>query len=77
MAACCCSLTCRCLAHAGWAVSGFYGYLKGVQNEMADKYLPSIAPRNDSLAGPQGRKSDQARTNSGVSICTERNVLLY
>ena len=40
-------------------MSGFYGYLKGVQNEMADKYLPNVAPRNDSLAGPQGRKSDQ------------------
>ncbi len=44
---------------AGWAVSGFYGYLKGVNNEMAEKYLPNIPPRNDSLAGPEGRRSDQ------------------
>lgn len=46
-------------AFAGWAVSGFYGYLKGVKNELADKFLPNISPRNDSLAGPEGRKSDQ------------------
>ena len=40
-------------------MSGFYGYLKGVNNELADKYLPNVSPRNDSLAGPMGRKSDQ------------------
>lgn len=51
----------ECRILAGWAVSGFYGYLKGVNNEMAEKYLPNIPPRNDSLAGPQGRRSDQVK----------------
>ena len=60
------------LINAGWAVSGFYGYLKGVQNELADKYLPNIAPRNDSLAGPQGRKSDQVDT--GLSSIPSRRI---
>ena len=42
----------------GWAVSAFFGYLKGVQNELALKHVPHVKPRNDSLAGPVGRMSD-------------------
>ena len=46
----------------GWAVSGFYGYLKGVSNELALRHVPRIEPRRDTLAGPLGRRGDQART---------------
>ncbi|CAK0787529.1 hypothetical protein CVIRNUC_010749 [Coccomyxa viridis] len=43
----------------GWAVSAFFGYLRGVKNEMALKHVPHVQPRNDSLAGPEGRRGDQ------------------
>ncbi len=43
----------------GWAVSAFFGYLKGVANELALKHVPHVAPRNDTLAGPLGRRGDQ------------------
>lgn len=56
---------------AGWAISGFYGYLKGVKNELANRYLPGIEPRKDALAGPLGRKSDQA---SQISIPSESQI---
>ena len=45
----------------GWAVSGFYGYLKGVGNDLALRHVPRIKPRRDTLAGPLGRRGDQAR----------------
>ena len=44
---------------AGWGVSAFYGYLQGVNNELALKHVPHVEPRNDSLAGPVGRRGDQ------------------
>jgi peptidyl serine alpha-galactosyltransferase len=46
-------------AKPGRAVSAYFGYMKGVMNKLADKHIPEIAPRNDTLAGPQGRRSDQ------------------
>ena len=42
-------------------MSGFYGYLKGVSNELALRHVPRIEPRRDTLAGPLGRRGDQAR----------------
>ena len=48
-------------ARKGLAVSAFYGYLKGVNNELAMKHVPEVVPRNDTLAGPLGRRGDQAR----------------
>ena len=48
-------------ARKGLAVSAFYGYLKGVNNELALKHVPEVAPRNDTLAGPYGRRGAQAR----------------
>ena len=45
----------------GWAVSGFYGYLKGVANDLALRHVPRVKPRRDTLAGPLGRRGDQAR----------------
>ena len=44
----------------GWAVSAYFGYLKGVDNALALKHVPHVAPRNDTLAGPMGRRGDQA-----------------
>ena len=44
---------------AGWAVSAYFGYLKGVSNELALKHVPYVVPRNDTLAGPRGRRGDQ------------------
>ncbi len=43
----------------GWAVSAYFGYLKGVYNELALKHVPHVAPRNDTRAGPVGRRGDQ------------------
>lgn len=43
----------------GWAVSAYFGYMIGVRNELALKHIPEVMPRNDSFAGPIGRRSDQ------------------
>jgi peptidyl serine alpha-galactosyltransferase len=42
----------------GWASGSEYGYLKGVHNELADRHIPEIPKRNDTFAGPPGRRSD-------------------
>ncbi len=42
----------------GWVRAPYYSYLKGVHNELALKHIPDVAPRNDTLAGPQGRRAD-------------------
>jgi hypothetical protein len=42
----------------GWAVGSDYGYLVGVNNDLADRHIPEIPRRNDSFAGPVGRRSD-------------------
>ncbi|KAI8102669.1 hypothetical protein M9434_005468 [Picochlorum sp. BPE23] len=47
-------------ASKGWAISAHFGYMKGVANELADTHIPEVHPREDSLAGPIGRKSDDA-----------------
>ena len=39
-------------------MSAFFGYLKGVGNELAMKHVPQVKPRNDTLAGPVGRRGD-------------------
>lgn len=46
-------------AAPGRAVSAFFGYMKGVNNKLAMKHVPEVLPRNDSLAGPKGRRGDQ------------------
>lgn len=46
-------------AKPGWAVAAFFGYMKGVNNKLALKHVPEVLPRNDSLAGPIGRRGDQ------------------
>jgi hypothetical protein len=46
-------------ARPGRAVSAFFSYMKGVNNRLALKHIPEVLPRNDTLAGPMGRRSDQ------------------
>lgn len=48
----------------GWAYSGYYFYeiLKGCANELADKHIPQVEPRQDTLAGPKGRRADTVRS---------------
>lgn len=44
----------------GWAIGAAgYTYLKGVANDLAMRHVSKIAPRNDSLSGPSGRRGDQ------------------
>jgi len=47
------------MVRPGWAVSGKYDYMAGVKNELADTFVPDVAPRDDLLAGPRGRRADQ------------------
>lgn len=43
----------------GWAVAAFFGYMKGVANELAIRHVKEVVPHNDTLAGPWGRRGDQ------------------
>ena len=45
---------------AGWAYTPYFlEYLDGVQNELALRHVPNVAPRQDWLAGPYGRRADK------------------
>jgi len=41
--------------------------MKGVANELAERHIKDVPPRNDTLAGPYGRKADQVRLSSPAS----------
>eukprot|EP00775_Hariotina_reticulata_P011815 gene11815-11959_t len=43
----------------GWALAADYNYLKGVDNDLAMRHVPYLAPRNDTLAGAVGRRGDR------------------
>ncbi|KAG1673278.1 hypothetical protein FOA52_002558 [Chlamydomonas sp. UWO 241] len=43
----------------GLAVGARYTYMIGVNNELAMRHVPEVVPRNDTLAGPVGRRGDQ------------------
>jgi hypothetical protein len=43
----------------GYAVGARYEQLVGVKNQLAERHLADVAPRNDWLAGPPGRRADQ------------------
>lgn len=43
----------------GWAVGARYDYMIGVDNDLAVRHIPEIPPRNDTLAGPFGRRGDK------------------
>jgi hypothetical protein len=46
--------------HAGWAYTPYYlDYLEGVHNALALKHVPHVQPRQDTLAGPKGRRADK------------------
>lgn len=49
-------------------MSAYFGYLKGVVNELALKHVPFVEPRNDTLAGPKGRRGDQVRQPLALAI---------
>ena len=57
-------------------MSGFYGYLKGVSNELALRHVADIEPRRDTLAGPLGRRGDQARLDRASTALNVNMVLL-
>lgn len=42
----------------GWAMAANYDYLKGVHNDVAMRHVKEIDPRNDTIAGPWGRRGD-------------------
>lgn len=43
----------------GLAIGARYTYMIGVDNELAKRHIPEVSPRNDTLAGPFGRRADQ------------------
>lgn len=43
----------------GWAIGARYTYMIGVANELADRHIPEVPKRNDTLAGPLHRRADQ------------------
>ncbi|EFJ40854.1 hypothetical protein VOLCADRAFT_121680 [Volvox carteri f. nagariensis] len=49
----------------GLAIGARYTYMIGVANELAVRHIPHVPPRNDTLAGPYGRRADQAYRLSG------------
>lgn len=49
-------------------MSAFYGYLQGVENELALKHVPHVVPRNDTLAGPVGRRGDQVSSSTDLYV---------
>ena len=58
----------------GTAISAYYGYLKGVDNALALKHVPEVPPRNDTLAGPYGRRGDQVLCCSWSLMATHERV---
>ena len=52
----------------GLAIGATYTYMIGVNNNLATRHIPDVAPRNDTLAGPYGRRADQVGRGG-----TERN----
>jgi len=44
----------------GFAVASKYSYLRGVMNELAERHISEIIPREDEYGGPEGRKADMA-----------------
>ena len=45
-------------ARPGFAVAAFFDYLHGTHNDLAERHLADVAPRQDELAGPAGRRAD-------------------
>ena len=41
--------------------------LQGVNNDLALKYIPTVEPRDDTLAGPKGRRADQVGSGCTLS----------
>jgi len=58
----------------GHAHAAYYGYLKGVINDLATRQVPEIVPRNDSKAGPPGRRADQVGGVQAMTLSDLRRV---
>ena len=41
--------------------------LQGVNNDLALKYIPTVEPRDDTFAGPKGRRADQVGSGCTLS----------
>ena len=39
-------------------MAAYFDYMKGTDNELADRHIPELPKRNDTLAGRRGRRSD-------------------
>lgn len=63
---------------AGWAYSGYYFYeiLKACSNELAAKHIPQVQPREDTLAGPEGRRADTVRVPPSAGTGTRATIAL-
>lgn len=46
------------LTAPGRAAAAGYHFMHGVYNELATRHVPEVVPRNDTLAGPVGRRGD-------------------
>jgi len=46
-------------ASPGWAISVFFSYMVGTHNELSTTHIPELPPKQDLLAGPRDRRSDQ------------------
>lgn len=42
----------------GWAVAAYFDYMIGTDNDLAERHIPELPRRNDTLAGRRGRRSD-------------------
>lgn len=40
-------------------MAAYFGYMKGVANELALRHVKEVVPHNDTFAGPTGRRGDQ------------------
>jgi peptidyl serine alpha-galactosyltransferase len=59
----------------GHPIAAFYGYLKGVSNDLAVRHIPDVPPRNDTNGGqPFGRRSDQV---GGIFIVHKDDMREY
>ena len=53
-----------------------YWYMDGVSNELALRHIPEIDSRNDTLAGPYGRRGDQVKKSCLAPVCVLRYGVL-
>jgi hypothetical protein len=55
----------------GLVVAAYFDYLHGTHNALAGRHLPGVEPRQDSLAGPSGRRADMV---GGLYMATREDL---